>query len=262
MKKKYMGALTAGILLCAAAFYAPLYAPQTVALGDTFLPPSAAHLLGTDHLGRDLWSILVYGLFRTLIALAAGGATALGMGLCLGLLAGCGGAALRAAVMGFVDLTMIVPPFMGALIVTALWGLTPLAAGITLGFFGMGVYANQTAFLTQRLQDEDFVKNEMRLGFPARQVMVRHILPHVLPSVLTLFGSRVSAVILQYAGLTFIGAGADMSMPDWGMALYQYRFYMADEPRLILCPLAAISGLVLLVHRTAEYLSERKLRRL
>lgn len=259
ISKKYGPALV--VLLVILYMAAPLYPPDMIHPESAFLPPSSAHLMGTDPLGRDLWSLLIYGLWRTLTAVLLGSAVSLFIGFLLGMTAGASGSSLRSVILSVTDLTLIIPPFLCALILSSLWGMTPVTAGLALGFFDIGIYVNQTCALTQRLMNSDFIQSEKALGCSYSRILFLHIFPHLAPSVLTLFGSRASSLVLQYAGLTFIGAGGNFSMPDWGSILYQYRMYAAGFPRLVFFPLIFIFVLAVTFHLLFDQISEKRFRR-
>ncbi len=222
--------------------------PNRVDLAATFLAPGPGHPLGTDNLGRDVWSRVVLGLSRTLtVMILATGLSALVGGL-LGMIAGYLGGPTRALIMLATDLVLIVPTFVGALIFAALFGLTPVSAGIVLGLFGIGPYVNQACALTEAVRGRAFLQIETLLGTPTPVIVARHIAPAVMRPLAVYLGASAANAVLAYAGLAFIGLGVDTTLPDWGTMLYDYRVHLSDHPLLVLWPTLGIAILALSAH--------------
>ena len=97
--------------------------------------------------------------------------------------------------------------------------------------------------LTKQIKNRGFILSEKALGIPSSMIMTRHILPNIITPILAALGSTVSSIALQYASLSFIGLGADITKPDWGALLYQYRVYIIDKPLMIFFPCMAIFSL-------------------
>ena len=212
-------------------------------LSETFAPISFKHYFGTDHLGRDIFSLIVDGAVRTLATVFIASAISVSFGLVLGMLGGYFGKSLEIVIVFFTDMLMIVPSFIMALIISAIFGLNPVTAGITLGITGIGTYTNQAMILTRQVKNRGFILSEKALGIPSSMIMTRHILPNIITPILAALGSTVSSIALQYASLSFIGLGADITKPDWGALLYQYRVYIIDKPLMIFFPCMAIFSL-------------------
>jgi len=212
-------------------------------LSGTFAPISFEHYFGTDHLGRDIFSLIVDGAVRTLATVVIASLISVSFGLILGMLGGYFGKSLEMVIVFFTDMLMIVPSFIMALIISAIFGLNPVTAGITLGITGIGTYTNQAMILTRQVKNRGFILSEKALGIPSSMIMTRHILPNIITPILAALGSTVSSIALQYASLSFIGLGADITKPDWGALLYQYRVYIIDKPLMIFFPCMAIFSL-------------------
>lgn len=223
----------------------PNFSPSVT---ERMLPMSTTHFFGTDYLGRDVFSLMVYGFQRTIQTVFISSIFSLTLGSIIGLYAGYkGGASIRIMQL-FSNLGLIIPSFIAALIITSIFGFSPLSVGIALGFFDFGVYSNQVATLTQKVRSEDFVMMSRLLNVPRRTILKNHIFHHVFPALSTLFSTNASSIVLRYASLAFIGLGADITKPDWGMLLYDYRIYFIDQPTLLLWPSLGIFGLCLFFH--------------
>ena len=186
-------------------------------LNSIFMDFSKEHFFGTDDLGRDIFSLIVVGGFRTLEVVVVATGISFFVGTFLGMTAGYFENTLSLIIKSIVDLMMIVPTLVVALIITSIFGINPITAGVSLGLFSI-----------------------VLLGVPWYVVLYRRILKNILPALLVNLGNTASGVILQYSALTFIGLGSDYTKPDWGAMLYQYRIYLVKKPSLIILPTLCI----------------------
>lgn len=219
-----------------------------VNLNEIFFSYSKTHFLGTDHLGRDILSLLIVGASRTFSVFIIASFVSFSFGSFLGLITGYFQNYGSIIIKSIVDFTMIVPSFIVALIVTAIFGINPLTAGCTLGIAGIGNYMNQAENLTKQEKEKEYIQASRVLGVPCYVILYRRILPNILPQLLVNIGNTASGVILQYAALTFIGLGSDFTKPDWGAMLYEYRVYLISRPSLVLLPTICILWLSLSCH--------------
>lgn len=209
-------------------------------LNSIFMDFSKEHFFGTDDLGRDIFSLIVVGGFRTLEVVVVATGISFFVGTFLGMTAGYFENTLSLIIKSIVDLMMIVPTLVVALIITSIFGINPITAGVSLGLFSIGNYMNQAEALTKVEKNKDYIMASVLLGVPWYVVLYRRILKNILPALLVNLGNTASGVILQYSALTFIGLGSDYTKPDWGAMLYQYRIYLVKKPSLIILPTLCI----------------------
>lgn len=243
--------IAAIIVLCALVclvFLVPHPDPTAVDMSATFAPPGADHLLGTDHLGRDLWARIAVGFWRTLVVVVVSSATSVALGVVMGICAGYRRGIVKTVVMFVTDLVMIVPTFIGALIFASIFGLSPLTAGLLLGFFGIGPFVNQSCALVQSVKNCDYLLVERLMGTPAVRILYHHVLPAITGPILAYLGSSAGANVLAYAGLSYIGLGVDSTIPDWGTMLNEYRAEMVSHPWLVIAPTLGILLLSVTCH--------------
>lgn len=219
-----------------------------VNLNNKFHPMSLQYPMGTDNLGRDVYSLMVKGCIRTLIVVFISTGISLFVGSTLGMISGYFEGFAETVIQFIADITLIVPSFISALIFTAIFGLNPYSVGLVLGFTNMGEYIIQVTALTKSMKKMDFIKAEEVLGIPHHKIILKHIFPNILKPLLTFMGNKASNVTLQYASLAFIGLGVDITNPDWGTMLYQYRVYIINEPMLVIWPTLGIFILALFFH--------------
>ena len=135
-----------------------------------------------------------------------------------------------------------------ALIFSALFGFSAPMAGIIFGIGNMGQYINLSEGLTTGMKGKDFISASISIGLSEKSVLFSHIFPNIMNQLFVYLGNNASSVVLQYAGLAFIGLGTDVTNPDWGTLLYQYRVYLLSYPRLVVIPIIAICLLALFFH--------------
>lgn len=216
----WAGILLLGVLVSAAVL-APLVSPynpeETVA--DPFLAPSRAHLLGTNDIGQDILSELIYGARISLTVGFIAAALAIGIGTTVGIVAGFFGGRADAVLMRTVDLVLVIP-FLPLMILLAAY-LGPSYWNIII-VIGVLVWARPARVIrSQVLQVKslDYVEAALALGGRPVRVMVRHVLPAVLPLALAQFILAASNAILIEASLAFLGLG-DPTAKSWGTVLY------------------------------------------
>ena len=230
----------------------PTQNPKFVDIMNKFLPPSAEHIMGTDHLGRDIFSLMAQGFLRTLYVVVIASAVSYILGMFLGIVAGFYGGFALNIIRFLTDLTLIIPTFIVALIASIVFTDSVLAVGLALGFSNLGFFANQSYKLSEIILKDPYVDTLRMLQAPNSYIMRKFLLPQLLAPSLNLMGNKASNHILAYASLTFIGLGADITAPDFGTMLYQYRGYIIDKPLIVLWPALGIFFLSLIFHYTFD----------
>lgn len=229
-----------------------LFAPhQNVKITDlaaTFAGFSLEHPFGTDNLGRDLFALMIEGGQRTLLVVLIATAIAFVGGTLLGMVAAYRGGLVKSLIQFLADFVTVVPSLVVALVFSALFGFSATMAGIVFGIGNMGQYINLSQELTAETKAHDFINAEHSLGLRGPAILFMHILPNIARRMVVYMGNNASSVVLQYAGLAFIGLGVDTTNPDWGTLLYDYRIYMLTHPELILIPMAGVTILALFFH--------------
>lgn len=238
-------------LLFAGGLWQP-HDPDAIDIVSRHMGPTFAHPLGTDHLGRDLLSRLMAGGFRTGIVILAVGVIGLVAGSLLGTLAALLGGWREVAILKASQMFIMVPTLIVALTAAAVFGLSPLSAGMALGLAAIGPLTVFTHALTRRVLSQPFMLGAEALGVRCSGKLFRHLLPNTLPSILTYVGNQSGSAAVAYASLAFIGLGADPSLPDWGGMLFEYRMFIFDDPMLVLWPTLALAATVFLFNRVCD----------
>lgn len=205
---------------------------------------TASHPLGTDHLGRDLLSRILAGGWRTACVLLSVGFIGFTAGTLLGTAAAVLGGWRESVLLRCCEFFITVPTLIIALTAAAIFGLTPLSAGLALGLAGIGPHALFAHALSRRVISQPFILAARALGVPPGRMIARHLLPNTLPLMFSHVGNQAGLAVVAYASLAFIGLGADPSKPDWGSMLFEYRAFIFDHPALMIWPGIAIAGTV------------------
>ena len=214
------------------AVFAPLLAPhdyQDQQLPKVLLPPfwqpraDPAYPLGTDHLGRDLLSRIIFGA-RTSLLVGGGGVLIAGtLGISLGLLAGYFGQAVDDVIMRLVDVQLSFPPIFLVIAIMAVIGQSLLNVVLVLGLVTWVQFARVVRGATLSVKEKDFVEGARAAGAGHARILVRHILPNILPPVVVIATVNVSTLILAEAALSFLGLGVQPPTPAWGTMLAEGR---------------------------------------
>jgi peptide/nickel transport system permease protein len=231
--KLAMAGLATILLLLVAAAAAPLLAthpPAAQDLGARLLPPGAAgHLLGTDELGRDIWSRLVYGARITLVIVVTVVILVAPIGLLVGCVAGYAGGWLDAALMRVTDLFLAFPRLILALAFVAAIGPGIENAIIAIAITAWPPYARLARAETMTIRRSDFIAAAQLQGASAARIVFRQIMPLCLSSLIVRMTLDMAGIILTAAGLGFLGLGAQPPAPEWGAMISSGRSFILDQ---------------------------------
>lgn len=240
------GAVIAAMIV--AAVFAPLVAPYDPTVQnftDLLQGPSVAHPLGTDELGRDTLSRVIFGARVSLqVGLIAVGLSLI-VGGCLGLISGYVGGAVDTVIMRIMDGLLAFPALVLALAITAMLGPSLRNAMIAIGVTGIPSFARLVRGQVLVIRDLEYVQAAHSLGAGHARVMVRHVLPNTTAPIIVESSVAIPAAILAEAGLSFLGLGVQPPMPSWGAMINTAQGYMQREPWIAIAPGAAILVAVL-----------------
>jgi peptide/nickel transport system permease protein len=250
------GALLGVIVLASAlAPWLASHDPRQATPEVQFQPPSEDYLFGTDLLGRDVYSRVLYGGRRTLgIALLTLGITLL-PGLLIGLVAGYAGRRIDRALMTLTDALLAFPNLLLALALVALLGNGMAQIALAVGIAGIPAYARVTRALVLEARVLPFVESARAIGVRSRGILWRHILPTIASPLLAFAGVMLSWALLNSAALMFLGYGGDISAPDWGVMLADGRQVFRIAPWAAFAPGMALSLTVFAINLLASSLN-------
>lgn len=229
------------------ALFAPWIAPHDPYRLDpkqSLLAPSADHLLGTDSVGRDTFSRVVYGARVSILVALVSVLISVTLGMLLGLTAGYLGGILGTIIMRFIDTLMAVPGVILGLTIATLLGGGLKAVVIAIGISLMSMYARLMWGQVMSAKQSDYVLAQRAQGASRPRIMFRHILPNCLPILIVTVTIQLGGAILMEAGLSFLGVGIRPPTAAWGSMIEEGYKYLTTNPVLSIGPGVAIMLLV------------------
>lgn len=228
------------VLLCLAAPLVATHDPATVDLRTGLQSPSAAHWLGTDQLGRDMWSRVVWAGRASLTVTGAVLALSLALGMSVGLVSGYAGGWIDNIAMRVTDFFYALPQIILALAMIGALGPSIPSLIIALAVGGWVTYARLARSLVLTLRQQEFVTAAHATGASGWRILTRHLLPGAVGPVIIQLSLDAGATILAVASLSFLGLGIQPPTPEWGAMLVDARPFLDQALHLVLPPGMAI----------------------
>ena len=255
-----VAAIAAVVLLAyiAIAVTGPLwapYGPAEVLVGDPFEAPSLDHLLGTDNLGRDVFSRVVYGSRPVLAMAAASTGLAVIIGAVLGLLLAYRRGWIDELAMRVIDILMSIPPLVLALLLISALGSNSVLVVLTVAFLFAPRVARIVRASTLAIVTEDYVTAAVTRGESALGIAIRELLPNVAGTVFVEFSIRTGYAIVFIGALGFLGFGAPPPAPEWGLMINEGYSNINASFWPVMAPAGAMAVLVIAVNLFTEGLS-------
>ena len=237
-----IGAVLSGLLALAAALslvWSP-YPPAEIDIPNKLAPPSAAHWLGTDSLGRDIVSQLLVGAQNSIVV----GVIAVGIGLVIGVALGCLAAARKGwveeVVMRASDFTFAFPALLSAIMLTAIYGPGLVMSIVAIGIFNIPVFARITRGAANAVWAREFVLAARAAGKGKGRITWEHVLPNIANQLIVQATISFATAILAEAALSYLGLGTQPPQPSWGRMLNEAQTQMFQAPMLAVYPGVAI----------------------
>ncbi|MEE9490795.1 MAG: ABC transporter permease [Dehalococcoidia bacterium] len=251
-----LGVVLFVVLAAIAAPWITRYDPIVQELGDALLPPSTEHFFGTDQIGRDVYSRVVYGARISLRVGLISAAIACLIGIPLGLLSAYYLGWVDALIMRLVDILLAFPGMLLALAIMAILGPGLTNAMIAAGIYVVPDYVRVTRGSTLSVKQMDYVIAAQAIGSPNGYIIVRHILPNVLLPLIVLTSLNIAGAILFTAGLSFLGLGAQPPTPEWGVMLTTGRQYLREAWWSLVFPGLAMTITILAINLVGDGLRD------
>ncbi|WP_337878110.1 ABC transporter permease [Caldimonas sp.] len=242
-----LGAVLVLALLLAAALslvWTP-YPPEAIDIAQRLQPPSAAHWLGTDSLGRDIATLLLVGAQNSILV----GVVAVGMGLVFGVSLGLLAAARRGwveeVVMRLSDFGFAFPALLTAIMLTAVYGPGLFTSIVAIGLFNIPVFARLTRAAAKAVAAREFIAAARACGKGSLRITLEHVLPNIASVIIVQATIQFATAILAEAALSYLGLGTQPPQPSWGRMLSEAQTQLFQAPQLALYPGIAIALSVL-----------------
>lgn len=235
-------------LFILAAVFAPLLTPYSfdeMDLLNRLAPPSGEHLLGTDEAGRDVFTRMLYGARISLLVGIVPTVISMLAGAVLGIIAGYNGGKTDAVIMRLADIMLAFPSMFLAMVIMYTLGDGIINIFLALALVNWASVARIVRAETLKLKETEFVEAARSIGVKKITVMLRHILPNCIPSLIVLFTLNIPSAILSESSLSFLGIGIKAPQASWGLMVNTGRQFLYSQPWLSLSPSVAIMIIVL-----------------
>ena len=252
------------VLVVGSALLAPLLAPfapeeqlfDGLTLEGAPLPPDGRFIMGTDLLGRDLFSRMLYGAQTSLIIGVVANGLALLIGTLVGITAGFFRGWIGAVLMRFTDLMMAFPALLLAICLAAIFRPSLWIVALVIALVNWVQTARVIYTETTSLAERDFIAAERTLGAGTGRILFYHILPHLVPTIIVWGTLGISTTVLLEATLSFLGVGVQPPTPSWGNIIFENQTYFQAAPWLVFIPGAAIILLALAFNLVGDALRD------
>ncbi len=236
------------LLLIICAVFAPVLTPYSYSdmdLMNRLSAPSAEHLLGTDEAGRDILTRLLYGARVSLLTGVVPTILSMILGALLGVIAGFFGGKTDVIIMRAADIMLAFPSMLLAMVIMYVLGDGLINIFLTLALVNWASVARIVRAQTLQLRESEYVEAARVIGVPRWTIIMRHVLPNCMPTLIVLFTLNVPSAILTESSLSFLGLGIQAPDASWGLMVNSGRQYLYNAPWLSLVPSAAIMVTVL-----------------
>lgn len=252
------------VLAVGGAVAAPLIAPfdpnaqnfDGLTLQGAPMPPGGAYPLGTDLLGRDLFSRLLYGARTSLVIGVIANGLAVAIGSAVGITAGFFRGWIGSILMRFTDLMMAFPALLLAIVLAAIFQPSLWIVAMVIAMVNWVQIARVIFTETSALAERDFIEAERALGASTGRILGRHILPHLVPTIVVWATLGISTTVLLEATLSFLGVGVQPPTASWGNIIFENQTYFQSAPWLVFFPGCAIILLALAFNLVGDALRD------
>lgn len=216
------------------------YTPTQQSLRDALQGPSVKHLLGTDQLGRDVLTRLMYGARVSLVCSVLSSLISAIIGTVLGLIAGYFGGIIGQIIMRFIDAQLSIPPLILSMVLAStfvlIFGGNLIAVSLVIGLSRFASYVRIVNGLVLSLKKNDFVIASSLVGQSETKILFSHLLPNCFPSIIVLFTMNLGGAIMMESSLSFLGIGITPPTPAWGGMVNEGYTYLISNPSLAILP--------------------------
>lgn len=248
------------LLIILGAVFAPVItggvSPTDAVLKDALQAPSAKHICGTDKLGRDVFARVIYGARTSLTATFAVVAIIFVLGSVLGVLAGYFGGWVDTIIMRVADMMVSFPGMVFAIAIAGILGASVKNAVIAVALVSWTKYARLARSLVLKIRNRDFVSAAIVTGSKTPYILRKYMLPNVIPTLVITAATDIGGMMLELAGLSFLGFGAKAPTPEWGLMLNEGRQFISNAPWMMFYPGLAIFVVVVVFNLLGDALRD------
>ena len=249
----------AAIAIILVGVFAPVIAthsPYESNLHDAFIAPNSEHIFGTDKLGRDIFSRVIYGTRISLSAALILVILIFTIGTTLGVIAGYFGGIIDTIIMRISDMMISFPGMVLAIAMAGIMGASVKNAIIAITVVSWTKYARLSRSLVLKIKETDYIRAAKVTGCKTVHIITRHIIPNIISTLIITATTDIGTMILELSALSFLGFGAQSPQAEWGLMLNEGRAYMVDCPWLMIYPGLAICIVVVVYNLLGDSLRD------
>ena len=231
------------VLIVLTAVFAPVIAPRNplyAVMNDSLKAPCAEYICGADKLGRDVLSRVIFGTRSSLTMTLSLVAVVFVVGTSLGVISGFFGGAVDEIIMRISDMMISFPGLVLAIAIAGLLGPNMVNAVLAIAVVSWTKYARLSRSLVIKVKNSVFIEAAVLSGTKTHNIILRHILPNIISTMIITAASDIGTMMLELASLSFLGFGAQAPTPEWGLMLNEGRAYISKAPWLMIYPGIAI----------------------
>lgn len=248
------------LLIILTAVFAPVVtggvSPTDAVLKDALQAPSANHIFGTDKLGRDIFTRVIYGARTSLAASFSVVLIIFALGTVLGVLAGYFGGWVDTVIMRVADMMVSFPGMVFAMAIAGILGASVKNAVIAVSLVSWTKYARLARSLVLKIRNRDYVAAAVVTGSKTPYILSKYMVPNVIPTLVITAATDIGGMMLELAGLSFLGFGAKAPTPEWGLMLNEGRQFIQNAPWMMIYPGAAIFIVVVVFNLLGDALRD------
>ena len=251
--------VVAAIAIILVGIFAPVIAthsPYESNLHDAFIAPNSEHIFGTDKLGRDIFSRVIYGTRISLSAALILVILIFTIGTTLGVIAGYFGGIIDTIIMRISDMMISFPGMVLAIAMAGIMGASVKNAVIAITVVSWTKYARLSRSLVLKIKETDYIRAAKVTGCKTIHIITRHIIPNIISTLIITATTDIGTMILELSALSFLGFGAQSPQAEWGLMLNEGRAYMVDCPWLMIYPGLAICIVVVVYNLLGDSLRD------
>lgn len=251
--------VVAAIAIILVGILAPVIAthsPYESNLHDAFIAPNSEHIFGTDKLGRDIFSRVIYGTRISLSAALILVILIFTIGTTLGVIAGYFGGIIDTIIMRISDMMISFPGMVLAIAMAGIMGASVKNAVIAITVVSWTKYARLSRSLVLKIKETDYIRAAKVTGCKTVHIITRHIIPNIISTLIITATTDIGTMILELSALSFLGFGAQSPQAEWGLMLNEGRAYMVDCPWLMIYPGLAICIVVVVYNLLGDILRD------
>ena len=247
-------------LIILIAVFAPVItggvSPSEAVLTDALQPPGREYIFGTDKLGRDIFTRVIYGARTSLVAAFSVVILIFVLGTVLGVVAGYFGGWIDAVIMRIADLMVSFPGMVFAMAIAGIMGASIRNAVIAVALVSWTKYARLARSLVLKIRNQDYVAAAVVTGSKTSYILRKYMVPNVIPTLIITGATDIGGMMLEIAGLSFLGFGAKAPTPEWGLMLNEGRQFIQNASWMMVFPGAAIFIVVVVFNLLGDALRD------